>query len=1121
MGRGLLKAERLMEMERLYLQRPFSDIELAARLGVSRQTVFRDRQELTTRVFLVEVEPGSYKIDRVSYLSNIRVDLNEALALYLAARRTSQQTRLAYSKTASALEKLALALKQPMTEKLVKAAEVILSQQSQPEREAILNLVAHAWVDGRKIRFTYQGLQARRSREFVVSPYLIEPSPWSDGVYLIGYSNVHKAVATFKVERIERASLTTEPCTLPPDFDEGELLKHAWGIWGGEGEPELVRLRFAPGRATRRLKESIWHPLEKVADTEDGGCTWEAPIAEWREMLPWIRGWGADVEVLEPEGLRKALERETRRLAEVYGIQSQSYDELIAHWRKRDEQAQSLTSHLTEASELAERFATKVGLPEVGKILGLLHDFGKASDEYQKYLRSGEGLINPDEDEYVDYKAKRGKIDHSTAGAQLVYQKLSSRGPQGKYLAQVLALALASHHSGLIDCLTPAGENNFKRRIYKKDEDTHFTEVQRKLLVIEQKLDSILIQPIEQRFWEKLAGMKDANEAQATLPFKHGLLARFLLSCLLDADRLNTADFEFPENEILRNYGNYHPWSMLVERLEEKFDEFARKIAQMEAGKAYEVNQLRTQVAQACLDFAAKPKGIYQLTVPTGGGKTLSSLRFALHHAAEHDMDRVIYVIPYISIIDQNAEEARKVLEDKDEQGKVLNNVVLEHHSNLTPEEETRRHNLLAENWDAPVVFTTQVQFLEALFGAGTRNTRRMHQLANAVIVFDEVQTIPINIVHMFNTALRFLTHDCSSTIMLCTATQPPLDKLPDNPYRALTIHPEQKIIQNEKELFEKLKRVEVHDKRKPGSWSDPEVADLAERALQEKGSVLVVVNTKASAQSLYKEIQARNLAAKIYHLSTNMCPAHRLNVLDDVKEKLKNHELAICVSTQLVEAGVDIDFGAVIRYLAGLDSIAQAAGRCNRHGEREGLGSVWVVNPKEENIDRLKDIIVGREKAQTVLDDFRDHPETFENDRIGLNAIAAYYKHYYGIRRDDMVYKVGANSSVGRDDDLFNLLSMNTLSVQAYQRINQADPDIAFRQSFQSASRSFQVINSPTRGVVVPYREGDELIKDLCSANELEKQFKLLKKAQRYSVNLFTYDFDKLVKQKSSKVLC
>lgn len=478
-------------------------------------------------------------------------------------------------------------------------------------------------------------------------------------------------------------------------------------------------------------------------------------------------------------------------------------------------------------------------------------------------------------------------------------------------------------------------------------------------------------------------------------------------------------------------------------------------------------------------------------------------------------MDRIFYVIPYTSIIDQNADEIRKILEDKNDQGEPLDKVVLEHHSNLTPEEETYRQNLLAQNWDAPVVLTTQVQFLEALFGPGTRSPRRMHQLANSVIILDEVQAIPINTVHLLNVALRFLVHGCGSTIVLCTATQPPLNKI-DASYRALTVNSDNRIIEDENELYNKLKRVEVYDRRKVGGWSDEEVARLAGEQLQDKGSVLMVVNTKKSARSLYQAIfDLKMQDVFLYHLSTNMCPAHRLKVLDEVKEKLNDKKPVICVSTQLIEAGVDIDFGAVIRYLAGLDSIAQSAGRCNRHGSIPGFGNVWIINPEEENIDKLKDIRIGVDKAQRILDDYKNDPESFNGNRIGLEAMARYYQYYYYERRDEMKYIVGANSPVGRDDDLFNLLSTNSLSKQEYQRIHQANADIVFPQSFQTAAKAFHVIDSPTRGVVVQYEtEGEELVADLCGAPELENLYRLLKKAQRYSVNLFHHEFEKLGKK-------
>jgi CRISPR-associated endonuclease/helicase Cas3 len=781
-------------------------------------------------------------------------------------------------------------------------------------------------------------------------------------------------------------------------------------------------------------------------------------------------------------------------------------DRLIAHCRQRDKKDQSLIEHLTETADITEGLCTKVGLKKIGRIMGLLHDFGKASKEYQDYLKTNEGLTNPDEDNYST--AKRGEIDHSTAGAQLVYKKLANRGQDGKILAQFLALAIASHHSGLIDCLKPDGFNDFQRRIEKEDANTHLAEARSKLPDIEKQLDEILAQPIEKQFFEKLMGMRDA-EKDVTLPFKHGLLARFLLSCVLEADRQNTADFEHPENEESRNYGKYVPWDVLINRLEAKYTEYAQKTAQMTPGRALEVNQLRAKVAQACLEAAEKPKGIYQLTVPTGGGKTEASLRFALHHARRHQMDRVFYIVPFITIIDQNADKIRDILEREDERGKV----VLEHHSNFVPEEDTRyRHNLLAENWDAPIVFTTQVQFLEALFGSGTRDARRMHQLANSVIIFDEVQNVPLKITHMFNAALRFLTHDCGATVVLCTATQPPLDKLP-NEYRRLTIAPEYQIIQNPEELFEKLKRVEVHDERKPGGWTNAEIADLAERALQEKGSVLIVVNTRPAALAVYQEIKIRNLGVPLYHLSTNMCAAHREDVLEkEIKPKLESREPVICVSTQLIEAGVDIDFGAVIRSLAGLDSIAQSAGRCNRHGLREDGGSVWVVNLQEENLDRLKDILSGCEHAQWVLDEFKDNPEAFKRDPIGLESITRYFYQYYNEHKHELDYPVNKDSQIGRDDTLFNLLSMNKLSTDNYKALHQQkEPEILLRQSFRSASGEFRVIDSPTRGVIVPYGDGDNIITELCGAFGLEKQGKLLKQAQRYSVNLFDHQLKKL----------
>jgi len=787
--------------------------------------------------------------------------------------------------------------------------------------------------------------------------------------------------------------------------------------------------------------------------------------------------------------------------------------EFVAHRREKDGEPQSLHSHLSRASVLAGQFASKIGLKEAGRIIGLLHDLGKASDEFQKFIKSATGMIDPDADDYSDVEKLKGKVDHSSAGAQFIYQTLSKKGSEGLIAAQFLSLCIASHHSGLIDCLTPSGEDNFTRRIEKPKEKTHLDEILSYLGdAKKQKLSELTSnEKIIRQVIEKIKSLIEKNDSKETLMFKYGLLVRFLFSCLIDADRLNTADFEFPKNTKIRNYGKYCSWNILLERFNKKLHEFENKI------ERNEVDNLRDEVSNECLNFSTKPKGIYQLTVPTGGGKTLSSLRFALNHTENYKMDRIFYVIPYTSIIDQNADEVRKILEDKDKNGKYLDRIVLEHHSNLTPEEETKRQNLLAENWDAPIVFTTQVQLLETLFGSGTRSVRRMHQLANSVIIFDEVQTIPVRCVHMFNVALRFLVNNCNSTVVLCTATQPLFDKV-EPVQRALTITQKQKMIRNEKELFQKLKRVDVIDKRKNiDGWTNDELAALVIQELKEMVSVLIIVNKKESARSLYQKLAQTN-SSETYHLSTNMCPAHRLNVLKRVKGLIDNKQPVICVSTQLIEAGVDIDFGTVIRYMAGLDSIAQAAGRCNRNGRRE-YGRVYIINHQDENLDSLKDIKIGSDCAERFLRDYDKSPEVFEQDRIGVKAMEQFYTYYFYNRKEKMDYPISSKTKeIGREDNLFNLLSLNNLSLQEYQRIHKNNLlSIPLKQSFQSAAKAFYSIDSFTRGVIVPFgKEGEDIINELCDAVMIEKQYKLLKAAQRYSVNLFQNDFEDMEKKKA-----
>lgn len=782
----------------------------------------------------------------------------------------------------------------------------------------------------------------------------------------------------------------------------------------------------------------------------------------------------------------------------------------IAHQRKQDGAVQSLEEHLFGVAEIAESFAAKIGLGKQGELIGLLHDLGKYSEEFQNYLKSAVGIINADEDDFVDAQGLKGKVDHSTAGAQLVWEELSKHGQMGEIVGQILALCIASHHSGLIDCLSSSpksfGEDLFTKRMQKFDDRTHLQEARTKMdeLIVKRFRELIdspsLINGLKESVRQVMLSdsMKGPPHESTATQFKTGLLVRLLFSCLIDADRINTADFENPEAATKRLKGKYSEWDLLIDRLERYLQEIT---------SLYPIDESRRHISNQCRQSASQDKGIYTLTVPTGGGKTLASLRFALHHAEKHGMERVVYAIPFTSIIDQNADIVRKILELPGTEAE-QDSVVLEHHSNITPEEQTWKSKILAENWDAPVIYTTNVQLLETLFGAGTRGARRMHQLVNAVLVFDEIQTLPVNCIHLFCNAVNFLVEHCGSTVVLCTATQPLLDRV-EAKKGALRLTNASEIMPEVAKLFGDLKRVEVINRRKPGGWTNEEVAQLALDEAEQSKSCLVIVNTKKSAREIFHHCRDTT-QIPIYHLSTNMCAVHRKKVLGKIRQHLDTDEPLVCISTQLIEAGVDIDFGSVIRFQAGLDSIAQAAGRCNRHGRSE-LGRVHVVNPSDESIDRLKDIGIGKNVTARLLDEYEKDPARFGNDLLSPEAIGWYFQYYFFDRRHDMDYPVSAGT-LGHDDSLLNLLSVNPNATEEFGRCHGASPNLYLRQSFMAAAKAFKAIDAPTRGVIVPYSEdGKALINKLCAAYAIEKQFGLLRKAQQYTVNVFPHELRRL----------
>lgn len=779
--------------------------------------------------------------------------------------------------------------------------------------------------------------------------------------------------------------------------------------------------------------------------------------------------------------------------------------EYVAHIRTKDEclNFQSVYNHLEEVANITAKNAHKIGLARAGELIGLLHDLGKYSQAFQNYIGSATGTIDQDEDEYVDARQLKGKIDHSTAGAKYLWNIAKNATPQKQAICQLLALCIASHHSGLIDCLTIDGKNAFYKRMNKPDERCHLTEIEGKVEdELLKKINKILT---DDNCFNDVVGLftkiNQNNSNEILKRFHAGLSARMLFSCLIDADRTDTANFENPKLARLRQDGNFIKWAVLIDRLEKKLQDFENKPDKTP------IDGIRKRISDACLTKANDATGVFTLTVPTGGGKTLASLRFALHHAKRHHLDRIVFVIPYTSIIDQNARIVRDILElEKSEKG----TIVLEHHSNLLPELQNWKTKILSENWDAPIIYTTSVQLLETLFSGGTRSARRMHQLARSVIVFDEIQTLPIKTTHLFCNAINFLTNHCYSSVVLCTATQPLLNKVNEGK-GCIRFSEKNEIMPNIETLFINLKRVEVLNRIKPIGWENQEIAQLALEQVGESLSCLIIVNTKKNAHDIYDEL-VRLTDLPIFHLSTSMCPVHRMEKLNEIRIMLEKEVPFVCVSTQLIEAGVDVDFGSVIRFVAGIDSIAQASGRCNRNGKRPS-GKVFVVNPKNESIDSLNEIKTGRDVSNRIFNEL-DNPESeLPNDLLHPKVMERYFQYYFYNRANEMDYKV----DVGRNDTLLNLLSSNSLSVGEYIRINGKAPQMYFQQSFAAACEQFKAIDAPTRGIVVPYfRKGQKLVADLFADYAIEQQYKLLRKAQKYTVNAFPNVIKKLIEQKA-----
>lgn len=557
-----------------------------------------------------------------------------------------------------------------------------------------------------------------------------------------------------------------------------------------------------------------------------------------------------------------------------------------------------LEQHLHAVGERASALASGFGAEAWGRLAGLWHDLGKYSPEFQAYLR---GRL-----------ASGG--EHAGLGAALAAKSNSG-------WSRLLSFVIAGHHAGLANNDSNAQVNGDERGGLPTPLTQRLRENAARLSELLPLLPpSIVTRPLPPppSSLAEIGKSGDRDEASRAITF----WTRMLFSALVDADRLETAEFYARHAPAARRDRPRHDSiAALRDRLDGAIDDLARR------AHADPMSPLRAEVLQACRSAASRPPGRYSLTVPTGGGKTLAAMSFALNHThprgADQRLRRVIVVIPYTSIIEQNAAVYRKILGADN---------VLEHHSNLDearlseadPEREARR-KLAAENWDAPVVVTTTVQFLESLYSNHPSRCRKLHNIARSVIILDEVQTLPPHLLAPILDALRELTARYGCTVVLSTATPPALAQRSD---RLRGLEDVEEIIRNPADLARRARRVHV-------SWEIEEPVPYSSLARRLAGHerVLAIVHRRRDARELAEAVEREAGGAGLFHLSALMCPAHRLAVLERIRETLSRGGPCRVVATQLVEAGVDLDFPIVYRALAGLDSIAQAAGRCDREG--------------------------------------------------------------------------------------------------------------------------------------------------------------------------------------------
>ena len=760
--------------------------------------------------------------------------------------------------------------------------------------------------------------------------------------------------------------------------------------------------------------------------------------------------------------------------------------EYPAHIRKVDgkKYIQTVEEHCHGVAEIAAELLRDIGLEKTAYLAGMVHDLGKFSENFKNYIeKAADGE-----------KVQRGSVNHTFAGVRFLLEKHSDEQLSGfsDIVLEILAYAVGAHH-GLFDCVDDNNNNGFTKRIQKEGID-YLNAAQEflKICCSKQDIEDLLKQsekeclPVFNEI-EKLADNVDAKIQNTQITFYIGFLARLILSAIIEADRSDTSQFMNGYSEkTVKNISEI--WINCIKNVEQK-------LSTMPLDKP--INKTRAQISALCAEAGNLESGIYRLNLPTGAGKTLTSLRYALHHALAHNKKRIIFTMPLLSIIEQNAGIIHDYIGNEE--------LIIEHHSNIVETDENDeldKRELLVESWDVPIIITTMVQLLNTLFAGKTANIRRMQALCNSIIVIDEVQTVPDKMLSLFNLALNFLAKICNATIILCSATQPCFEK---------TMYPLDKSVKDlitlTKEQETVFKRVRLEYK---GEMDCEELADFAAGILEKNNSLLLVCNTKNEAAVMFNLLCSKIKDVKAFHISAGMCTAHRKETIKEMQEALENkQQKVLCVSTQVIEAGVDVSFARVIRLLAGMDNIVQATGRENRNREFDGLAPGYIVRLKGEVLKGLSEIEAAKNAAANLLVKYKNSPKIYDNDLMSEKAINEYYECLYGNVNDG--YHDFYIESVR--DSILNLMSCNenvdSGKIPEYNKY-------FMHQALKTAGGLFTVFDESSIDIIVPYNRGIEIIQEVFAVGDKDygKLKAILKEAKLYTVSLFKYQKIKLEEQ-------